>query len=431
MSPSPVNVATPVAINPTPAGPATPSGSKAANDDPGAFGRELQRASERPAARSGSAEGTDGADAARPTAGKVGKTDSKARTGVERPSRREPADAGRATTPSALDPLHASADMLAETCTDAEAATADGELADAEAGIPDLASWMAHLLGVPVAQPPATGHPTGPAVGPARPAAAPLDSAAALPPDAAADTAAAAARPGIDSLRAAAPGHGTPGRGKGDDAATPGGPAASTAAAARDMPDASGRGHTHAVAAVSAEAATNNNAAPASAASPLPGAAPAVTATSPALAPAIAETTLAVALHGPGFAPALGTQIAHFARDGIEHARLQLNPAEMGPIAVQLALEGQQVRVDLVAELAATRQTLEQSLPALAGALRDAGFTLTGGGVFQQARDGSGSGDGRNAPATPTRDATAPDTHAAGRGPARTPRTQGLVDLFA
>jgi flagellar hook-length control protein FliK len=40
--------------------------------------------------------------------------------------------------------------------------------------------------------------------------------------------------------------------------------------------------------------------------------------------------------------------------------------------------------VDFQADLAPTRQALESSLPALAGALQEAGLTLAGGGVFQQ-----------------------------------------------
>jgi flagellar hook-length control protein FliK len=156
----------------------------------------------------------------------------------------------------------------------------------------------------------------------------------------------------------------------------------------------------------------------------------ATAATAAAVAPV--ETALIAPLSSPEFAPAVGAQIARFARDGIEHARLHLNPAEMGPIAVQVAVDGPQVRVDLVADIAATRQALEQSLPALAGALRDAGFTLAGGGVFQQARDGTNPGDPSGARPTPANGApqSAATTDRAAE-PARTARPQGLVDLFA
>jgi flagellar hook-length control protein FliK len=102
-------------------------------------------------------------------------------------------------------------------------------------------------------------------------------------------------------------------------------------------------------------------------------------------APALPEHTLHTPLHSPGFAPALGAQLTLLIKDGVTAARLHLNPAEMGPISVQIQLDGSQARIEMAAEMAATRQILEQSMPALAGALRDSGLTLSGGGVFEQA----------------------------------------------
>jgi flagellar hook-length control protein FliK len=125
------------------------------------------------------------------------------------------------------------------------------------------------------------------------------------------------------------------------------------------------------------------------------------------------------------------------ARDGIEQARMQINPQEMGPIGVQLTVMGQQVQVEFVSEHARTRQVLEQSLQQLASALGEAGLTMTGGGVFQQAREGrggsrEGSPDDRMASRL---DATGPLTEGdALRDPASAlrPRVQrGLVDLYA
>lgn len=147
---------------------------------------------------------------------------------------------------------------------------------------------------------------------------------------------------------------------------------------------------------------------------------------------ALPEFMLREALESPDFVPALSARVATLVRDGIEEARIQLNPAEMGPVAVQLALEGSDVRVDLAAEMESTRQILEQSLPSLASALRESGFTLTGGGVFQQSRDSDGDDRGQ----------ARSDQRAAGRTsnesittvtPAGTNRTshRGLVDLYA
>ena len=87
----------------------------------------------------------------------------------------------------------------------------------------------------------------------------------------------------------------------------------------------------------------------------------------------------------PLFAPALGSQLSLLARDGVRSALLQLHPAEMGPISVEIALDGNAARIDFQALRADTRSLIEASLPALAGALQDAGLTLAGGGVFEQA----------------------------------------------
>jgi flagellar hook-length control protein FliK len=165
-------------------------------------------------------------------------------------------------------------------------------------------------------------------------------------------------------------------------------------------------------------------------------AAPASTTTAagtlPAAAGPVHEARIPVPLDSPAFAPALGSQISLFAREGVQTARLQLNPAEMGPISVQIALDGNAARVDFQADLAGTREVIEASLPALAGALQDAGLTLAGGGVFQQSPGQQGQGDAASAAAPrhgAGRDAT---TDADGPAPAPVVRERrGLVDLVA
>jgi hypothetical protein len=166
-------------------------------------------------------------------------------------------------------------------------------------------------------------------------------------------------------------------------------------------------------------------------AGPPPAAAAAPTPSSAGPAPTpdgLASATLEPPVGSPAFAGALGARISLLARDGIDRAELRVHPADLGPVAVQLQLDGSQLRVEFVAAAADTRQALEQSLPALASSLRDAGFTLSGGGVFQQAPGRGGAPDGR-ADATPSaeRGGSAP---ASGAAPAQR-REQGLVDLFA
>jgi flagellar hook-length control protein FliK len=184
-----------------------------------------------------------------------------------------------------------------------------------------------------------------------------------------------------------------------------------------------------------AEAGASNISASAGSPTPMATLAPtgSITAASapPAAAP-VPEARIPLPLDSPAFAPALGAQISLFARDGVQTARLQLNPAEMGPISVQIALDGNAARVDFQADLAGTREVIEASLPALAGALQDAGLTLTGGGVFQQAPDRQGQ-DHPPAPAPSPRSAGR-DRDGSQAGPPLEPLVRarrGLVDLVA
>ncbi|HEX6707087.1 MAG TPA: flagellar hook-length control protein FliK [Albitalea sp.] len=130
----------------------------------------------------------------------------------------------------------------------------------------------------------------------------------------------------------------------------------------------------------------------------------------------------------PEFREALGVQVSLLAREGVQRAELHLNPADMGPISVQIALDGTRAQVDFGADSFATRQVIESGLPELAAALRDAGFTLTGGGVSQHPR-----GQSQQEPPASSPPGTTARGEAAGE-PARrvTVRMpQGALDLYA
>jgi len=167
-------------------------------------------------------------------------------------------------------------------------------------------------------------------------------------------------------------------------------------------------------------------------------AAPAMSTAGPLTERPAAETTAPAVVHmatpadAPEFPRMLGAQLSVLAKDGVQQAELHLNPADMGPISVQIALDGDSARVDFGADSAATRQIIESGLPELAAALRDAGFTLSGGGVHSQAQQqgqreqqGGRAGvpaDGRSAPSG--------DVVPASRAPVRTVRVGG-IDLYA
>lgn len=168
---------------------------------------------------------------------------------------------------------------------------------------------------------------------------------------------------------------------------------------------------------------------------------PAAVATTPAaggLAPATATLATEAAAqaripHPPGhpqFASALGAQLTTFVRDGIEIARLQLHPAEMGPVTVQIRVEGQSAQVHLAAEHALTRQALDAAMPTLAGSLHEAGLTLTGGGVSEQP-PGQRDAAARSGPGTAGPRGTEPGRDDASGELLAVPRRRGVVDLVA
>jgi flagellar hook-length control protein FliK len=154
-------------------------------------------------------------------------------------------------------------------------------------------------------------------------------------------------------------------------------------------------------------------------------------------ASAVADTPVAVAVptpvDSPEFPKALGLHMSVLAKDGVTQAELHLNPADMGPVSVQIVMDGTQARVDFGADVAATRHAIEAGLPELASALRDAGFTLAGGGVSDSSRGPAGGGGSFGGEArSGGRQARAVDaaTTAKVSAAARRVVTKGGVDLF-
>jgi flagellar hook-length control protein FliK len=171
---------------------------------------------------------------------------------------------------------------------------------------------------------------------------------------------------------------------------------------------------------------------------PMPTVMPPAQATAPAQAagnpmPPPFEARLNTRLDSPSFAPALAHQVTWLVNEGVQQARLALNPAEMGPVTVRIVLDGSQARIEFSAELPATRAAIEASLPNLAASLHDNGLTLAGGGVSdgQQARH-HGARNGHHAQATGRQAGTENAETGLAAPSAAAPRAvRGLVDLVA
>lgn len=332
-----------------------------------------------------------------------------------------------ATKPAGRAPEKAAARAPGEARTEAgehdadrtdRAAVADG------AGDPTLLHWLQGLSRQPAATDAAApgGDPGGRAM-----------------PSAAAPDSADKATGGLPTATASAPSASAPGRDAGRAAAT----AAEAIDTAADR-QAIERERATAPAQAGAEAASARSDTPAlprfadvlgvaRGAAPealaAPGAAPAAPA-APADVPPPTAASVTVPIDDPQFPRAFGVQVSVLARDGVQRAELHLNPAEMGPVSVQIVLDGTHARIDFGADAAPTRALIEHGLPDLAAALREAGLTLAGGGVSQHAGQGR---DPSGQPAQmqrPEAGAASAEPTAALR-PLRRHVTAGGVDLYA
>ena len=84
------------------------------------------------------------------------------------------------------------------------------------------------------------------------------------------------------------------------------------------------------------------------------------------------------------FNAALGAQLNVWVSEGVEMAQLELNPRDLGPIEVRIAMRDGQARIELGADVTSTREALAQALPSLAEALGDVGVQLAGSGLSDQ-----------------------------------------------
>lgn len=148
-------------------------------------------------------------------------------------------------------------------------------------------------------------------------------------------------------------------------------------------------------------------------------------------APRAAALPVAAPVFSPAFPQALGQQLVMALRMDLDQAELILSPAELGPVRVELSLDGNAASVHFTAPNPDTRQALERSLADLGALLAEQGLSLADthvGPGFHREHDGSPADA-----APPRRSAQRPV--ATVDGPARplglNRRPDALVDLFA
>lgn len=137
-----------------------------------------------------------------------------------------------------------------------------------------------------------------------------------------------------------------------------------------------------------------------------------------------------VAVGQPGWGRAVGEQVVWFVSQNIQSASLKLNPQHLGPLELQLNVDGDRASIAFTSQHAAVREALETSLPRLRDMFAEQGLNLVNVNVSQQdgsRREQRAAGEG-SLPSAAASGGDEPVPIVAGLAGAGTVR--GLVDYY-
>lgn len=144
-----------------------------------------------------------------------------------------------------------------------------------------------------------------------------------------------------------------------------------------------------------------------------------------------------VPLTGSAFGQRMQDTVQWMITGRIQHAEIHLDPEHLGPIRLQLRMDGQEAMVNFVAQHDTTRAAIEQNLQGLRDALAQAGLTLGQAQVGTQSQQ-QGFSDGRFAQSNAeqrqglaTGEGQRSDANRSTTWLGGTRTGQGLLDLFA
>jgi flagellar hook-length control protein FliK len=122
----------------------------------------------------------------------------------------------------------------------------------------------------------------------------------------------------------------------------------------------------------------------------------------PTHTPRVQPAELPTPVGDPRWTPALAERVTWMVEGDVKHAELRLNPPDLGPLEVHIAMVDEEARITFTAHHAAVRDAVEAALPRLREMLGSSGVSLVHVDV-----SGQGAG-GQRAPAEPGGDRWAP-----------------------
>ena len=146
---------------------------------------------------------------------------------------------------------------------------------------------------------------------------------------------------------------------------------------------------------------------------------------------------ITVPFDDPRFGGALSERVQWLVKEGIQSAELTLHPQDMGPIRIEMSIDGTATSIDFAATQADTRAAIEQALPRLRDLLADQGLQLGGTQIGADTSRQDNPGHRARPSGGETRTATVDIPDATSDGvpvsamPASTRNAAGRIDLFA
>jgi len=160
---------------------------------------------------------------------------------------------------------------------------------------------------------------------------------------------------------------------------------------------------------------------------------------SDAARPAIAEASLAAPVGSGAWGDELAGQVTRWTLDGIDVAELTLNPKDLGPIRVEIAMTDGKAAIHFAADQPETRAAIDQQMFKLGDSLAQSGIALQSGTsgfdaqgqAFNFMREQPRGDGGGSASPGPNGAGIANAVGADIAAPVAAPRQRSALDLFA
>lgn len=140
-----------------------------------------------------------------------------------------------------------------------------------------------------------------------------------------------------------------------------------------------------------------------------------------------------VPVSDPAFSGRFAAEVALLGAAGVERAEIRLHPRELGPVRIELSMNGDAARIAFSAAHPDTRQAIEQSLPLLKDLLAERGLQLGNADVSDhggQSREHSSAGGSASGPSAPDGTPFETDRHGGHTSP-RASMRRALLSIYA